>query len=84
MAWRKNRRALDEGHRDLAYLPRGPAQWDATLAAVAYAMRRTIESRPPISAHGFDTVSVRAPGTGNWASAPSCYGMERAANGRRR
>jgi hypothetical protein len=40
--WTKNRRHLRDGFSDLAYLPRSPLVWDATLSAYAYAARQKI------------------------------------------
>ncbi len=40
--WRKDRRLARQGFADLAYLPRSRAGWNATLAAVAYSVRRRI------------------------------------------
>jgi hypothetical protein len=47
MRWRKNRQLIAEGFRDLAYLPKGRAGWDFTLASLAYGLRRDIARRPP-------------------------------------
>lgn len=41
--WRKNRRLLREGFKDLAYLPNG--RWSMTLSAAAYSARRQIAGR---------------------------------------
>ena len=43
--WRKNRRLMREGWKDLAYLPRGRRRWSMTLAAQAYSLRRRIAGR---------------------------------------
>jgi hypothetical protein len=37
MSWRKNKKRIDEGYADLAWLPRARSGWDATLSAWAYA-----------------------------------------------
>ena len=42
MTWKKNRKLVDEGYPDLAYLPRASADWDASLAALAYGLRRAL------------------------------------------
>jgi hypothetical protein len=39
-AWRKQRRLVREGFKDLAYMPPGRDEWNATLAAVAFGYRR--------------------------------------------
>lgn len=41
--WRKNRRVILAGFKDLAYLPKSRAGWNATLAAQAYSLRRQLE-----------------------------------------
>jgi hypothetical protein len=38
--WRKNRRLVRRGFKDLEYLPPSRARWNATLAAYAYSARR--------------------------------------------
>ena len=43
MSWRKDERLVAEGFRDLQYLPHGRSGWDATLASLAYGVRRQIE-----------------------------------------
>jgi hypothetical protein len=43
MAWKKNKRLISGGFRDLEYLPGERAGWDCTLAALAYGVRRQIE-----------------------------------------
>ena len=47
MPWKKNRKLLAEGYRDLAYLPRGRSAWDATLSSLAYGVRMELDKRPP-------------------------------------
>lgn len=41
--WRRNRRLIRDGFKDLEYLPRSRAGWNATLAAHAYSARRQVE-----------------------------------------
>ena len=40
--WRKNKAFVTRGYSDLAYLPKGRTDWDATLAAMSYSSRRMI------------------------------------------
>jgi len=40
--WRRNRRLVRSGFKDLEYLPRSRTGWNATLAAHAYSARRQI------------------------------------------
>ena len=39
-AWQKDRKLIRKGFKDLEYLPRGRAAWNATLAAYAFSARR--------------------------------------------
>ncbi len=47
MAWKRNKKLVREGFRDLEHLPPGRSEWDATLACLAFGMRMDIERRPP-------------------------------------
>jgi hypothetical protein len=47
MAWKKNRTVIAEGFRDLEYMPRGRAEWDFTLASLAYSVRRVVDRKAP-------------------------------------
>jgi hypothetical protein len=47
MDWPRNRRLVEEGFRDLAYVPRDRTGWDMTLASLAFGVRRVIERHPP-------------------------------------
>ncbi len=40
--WRRNRRLVRDGFKDLEYMPRSRTGWNATLAAYAYAVRRKV------------------------------------------
>jgi len=40
--WRRNRKLVKSGFRDLAYLPRSRTGWNATLAAYAYSVRQHV------------------------------------------
>ena len=40
--WRRNRRLVRGGFKDLEYMPRSRTGWNATLAAYAYAVRRKV------------------------------------------
>ena len=39
-AWRRDRKRVRDGYKDLEYLPRGRTDWNATLAALAYSAWR--------------------------------------------
>lgn len=47
MAWRKNKRLVESGYADLAYVPSGKSGWDATLAALAYGVRMDADGGVP-------------------------------------
>lgn len=47
MPWKKNKRLIEDGFADLAYVPRAKCGWDCTLAAAAYAVRRALDRRGP-------------------------------------
>ena len=47
MSWKKNKRLVSQGYRDLQYLPKGRSAWDFTLACLAYAARMAAEHRSP-------------------------------------
>ena len=47
--WRKDRKLVRKGFKDLEYLPPGRAGWNATLAASAYAVRRQVAGRADLS-----------------------------------
>ena len=47
LPWKKNRKLVDLGFRDLEYLPRETSGWDMTLSALAYGARMDIEGVQP-------------------------------------
>jgi len=47
--WEKNRPAIRNRFRDLAYLPRGRSAWNGTLAAWAFAARRALADRADLN-----------------------------------
>lgn len=57
--WRKNRKLVRRGFKDLEYLPRSRTGWNATLAAYAYSIRRQI-------------AGARAPDLNRWAAMHGC------------
>ena len=63
MAWRKDKRLIADGFADLQYLPHGRAGWDASLAALAYGVRRDI-------GHGMADLGAWAARHG--VAAPAC------------
>jgi hypothetical protein len=46
VVWKKNKRLLAQGFRDLEYLPKARCGWDCSLASLAYGVRTDIEGRP--------------------------------------
>jgi hypothetical protein len=47
MPWKKNKKLAAQGLKNLAYLPKDPTGWDATLAALAFDARRKITGDEP-------------------------------------
>ncbi|HUU43060.1 MAG TPA: hypothetical protein VMX57_04735 [Planctomycetota bacterium] len=47
--WRRNRKLVKSGFRDLAYLPRSRTGWNATLSALAYSVRRHVTGSADLS-----------------------------------
>jgi hypothetical protein len=47
--WRKNKGLLRAGYRDLEYLPRSRAGWNATLAAHAFSMHRRLAGKADLN-----------------------------------
>jgi len=47
ISWKKNRKLVDLGFRDLEYLPRETSGWDMTLASLAYGARLDIAGVQP-------------------------------------
>ena len=47
--WPKRREMVKRGYKDLVYLPRGRCEWNMTLAAVAYSVRRQIVEKPDLA-----------------------------------
>ncbi len=47
MSWKPNKKLVEEGFKDLKYVPRERAGWDATLACEAYRARMEIDRRSP-------------------------------------
>jgi len=47
--WRRNRKLVRGGFRDLAYLPRSRTGWNATLAAYAFSVRLKLDGRADLN-----------------------------------
>jgi len=47
--WRKNRQMVKRGFTDLQYLPQARSGWNATLAALAFALRRQLEGQADLN-----------------------------------
>ncbi|MDP6117842.1 MAG: hypothetical protein QF437_31740 [Planctomycetota bacterium] len=47
MSWKKNKKLVSQGFRDLQFLPKERSGWDATLASLAYGLRRHIAGSAP-------------------------------------
>ena len=47
--WRKNRKMLKRGFPDLQYLPKARSGWNATLAALAFALRRQLDGQADLN-----------------------------------
>jgi hypothetical protein len=43
--WRRNRKLVKEGLKDLEYVPRGRTEWNTTLSALAFSARRQLGDR---------------------------------------
>jgi hypothetical protein len=46
IVWKKNKKLIAQGFRDLEYLPKARGGWDCSLASLAYGVRTSIENRP--------------------------------------
>ena len=47
--WRRNRKLVKSGFRDLIYLPRSRTGWNATLAAYAFSVRLKLDGSNDLS-----------------------------------
>ena len=63
--WSKNRKMVKRGFPDLQYLPKARTGWNATLAALAFALRRQLDGRADLN---------------TWASMHGCVASARYAD----